>query len=130
MSVDLAKLKTELQKPAYSGKSHEEMAEMLKAQVPTVDRETLTGGMLVASIVRSEFAALSAADRQYVQTVAMATDIPLTGTLKTELGAVFPAGSQTRANLIALLKRTGTLAESLGLGGQPTTSDIANALRS
>lgn len=128
--MDLAKLKTELQKPAYIGKSHDEMAEMLKAQVSTVDRETLTGGMLVASIVRSEFNALSAADRQYVQTVAMADDIPLTGTLKTELGAVFPAGSQTRVNLIALLKRTGTLAEALGFGGQPTTSDIANALRS
>lgn len=112
----------------YVGKNDEEVADLLNKTQRPVDRETLDGGLLVASIVRSEYAALSATDKDYVRLVALASSIPLTATIKTELGQVFPAGSQTRANLVALLKRTGSRAEELGLGFV-TPSHVADARR-
>jgi len=54
--------------------------------------------------------------------------LPLTVTVKQELGAIFPAGSQTRTNLIALLKRDGSRADELGLG-HVTPSHVADARR-
>lgn len=127
--MDLAALKTEIQLPAYAGKSDVEITDMLSVVMPAkANREALSAGDLVASIVRSEYAALTAGDKQYVQLIAMAQTMPLTATLKTELGAVFPSGSTTRTNLLALLKRPGTRAEELGLG-VVTPSDVANARR-
>jgi hypothetical protein len=78
--------------------------------------------------VRAEFAALPAADKQYVQLVCQAQTMPLTAALKAELGSVFPAGSATRANLLALLKRPGSRAEELGLGFV-SPSNVADARR-
>lgn len=106
----------------------EAIAKSLNTADRNVDVSIIDGGMLVASVVRSEFASLSAADKQYVQLVAMASQIPLTSTVKTELGAVFGAGTATRANMLALMKKTGTRGEELGLGFV-TPSDVANARR-
>lgn len=92
------------------------------------NRETLTGGMLAASVVRSEFDALSAAVKTYVQTLIGAGEMPVTQQLRTELAAVFGAATTTRANLLALLKRTGTRAEELDLGSV-TPSDVADSRR-
>lgn len=131
--MDLQKLKTELDTDpiarGYSGMTDEAAAETFKLNDRQPNRTDLDGGLLVASVVRSEFAALSAGDKQYVQLVAMASSLPLTATLKTELGAIFPAGSTTRTNLVALMKRPGNRAEELDLGGVPTPSDVANARR-
>lgn len=131
MPINLAALKTELTTDplakGYASMTDEQAAESLAAVNRQANRETLDGGMLVASIVRSEFAAQSAADKQYVQLIAAAGQVPLTATVKAELGAVFPAGSATRANLTALMKRPGSRAEELELGGIPTTSDVARA---
>ena len=134
MSIDLAALKAELQNDpilrGYAGMSDEAAAKTFAVNDRQPNRDTLDAGLLIASIVRSEFAALTAADKQYVQLVASAPTMPLTVTLKTELGVIFGVGTTTRTNLLALLKRTGNRAEELGLGGIPTPSDIANAKRS
>lgn len=131
--MDLQKLKTELTSDplnrGYGAMSDEEAAKTFSVLDRTPNRTDLDGGLLVASIVRSEFAALSAGDKQYVQLVCAADSLPLTATLKSELGAIFPAGSATRTNLLALMKRPGNRAEELDLGGIPTTSDVANARR-
>lgn len=113
----------------YSGLTDEQIASSLNAPNRTADRDTLTGGMVMASIVRSEFAALAANDKQYIQLLASCGELPITAQLKTEFGAVFGAGTTTRANLVALLKRAGSRAEELGLG-YVTPSDVANAKRS
>jgi hypothetical protein len=131
--MDLAKLKTELDTDplarGYAALSDEAAAETFKINDRQPNRTDLDGGLLVASIVRSEFAALSAGDKQYVQLVCAASNLPLTATLKTELGAVFGPATTTRANLLALMKRPGNRAEELDLGGIPTASDVANARR-
>jgi len=133
MAIDFTALGNEIKlNPAglpYAGKKDDQIADILNTPNRQTNRESLDAGSLIASIVRSEFAALAAADKQYVQLIAMAQTMPLTATLKTELGAVFPANSATRTNLVALMKRPGTRAEELNLGGSPTASDVAEAKR-
>lgn len=133
--MDYAALKTEITtNPAgigYAGLDDEAIAAKLAVANRQVNREAIDGGLLASAIVRSEYAALSANDKDYVRLLcATATPIPLTASFKTELGAVFGAGTATRTNLVALTKRTGTRAEEINLGGQPTASDVANAKRS
>ncbi len=127
--MDLAALKTEITLPAYVGKSDVECADMLNAIGPLVNRESVDGGQLAGAIVRSEFVALTANDRAYVSMLIPAQNIPLTAGFKTEIGGVFGAGTATRANLVALLKRSGSRSEELNLGGPVTSSHVANARR-
>lgn len=110
----------------YSGMGDEAAADSLNAPDRQPNRETLDAGLLVASIVRSEYAALQAAEKDYLRLIAMAQSLPLTATVKAELAAIFGQGTTTRANLLALLKRTGSRAEELGLG-RVTPSDVAKA---
>lgn len=130
--MDLQVLKNELTAGhpgtgAYSA-NDATAADQLNARNRQPDRESLTGGMLAASIVRAELAALSNADQNYVRALLPCGDMPLTATLKTELGNIFGAATQTRANLLALLKRPGSRAEELGLG-TVSPSNVADARR-
>lgn len=130
--MDLVTLKAELTNDpltrGYSSMSDEQAANRLNVADRQPNRETLDAGSLVASIVRSEYAVLAANDKDYLRLIAMAQTMPLTATLKTELGGIFPVGSQTRANLVVLLKRTGSRADELGLGNV-TPSNVADARR-
>lgn len=132
--MDLIALKAELQNDplarGYSGMSDEAAANSFRTADRTPNREMLDGGMIVASLVQAEYVALTANQKDYLRIVCSASSMPVTATLKTELGSIFPANSATRANLLALLKRPGNRAEELNLGGIPTPSDIANARRS
>lgn len=129
--MDYAALKSEITvdpvQVGYAGKGDEEIARLLTTTPRPVPREQIDGGLLASALVRSEYAALSAADKDYVRLIcATATAIPLTTSFKAELGAVFGAATATRANLQNLTKRAGTRAEELGLAGV-TTSDVARA---
>jgi len=130
--MDLQALKNELTADplarGYSGMSDEEAAASLNANGRQVDRTSITGGEIAASLVRAELAALTAGEQNYVRALIGADSIPLTANFKTEVGAVFGAGTATRANIIALLKRSGSRADELGLG-HVTESDIADAKR-
>lgn len=110
----------------YAAMGDEAAADRINVADRQPNRETLESGLLVASIVRAEYTPLAAAEKDYLRLVAMAQQLPLTDTVKAELGAIFPAGSTTRANLVALLKRPGTRGEELGLG-HVTASDVAKA---
>lgn len=132
--MDLVKLKTELTTDplgrGYAGMTDDEAAATFRINDRQVNRDALDGGLLVSALVRSEYNALVANDKNYVQLIAgTATPIPLTPAFKAELGAIFPAGSATRTALLALVKRAGNRADELGLGGMPTASDVADAKR-
>lgn len=115
----------------YSSLSDEAAAATFSILDRSVNRDALDGGLLVSCIVRAEFSALTAGDKDYLHLIAAtATPIPLTAGFKAEVGAVFGAGTATRANLLAAVKRAGNRAEELNLGRVPTTSDIADAKRS
>lgn len=128
--MNLAQLKSELTTdPAGLGLAalgDDAAAVALTAETRQIFRETVSGGLIVSSVAKSDFATLSAADKAYLQLLAVCPDIPLTAQLKTDLSALFPAGSATRTNLVAATKRTGSRADELGLG-RVTASDVANA---
>lgn len=131
--MDLGQLKQEITTdPAslgYAGKDDEQIADLLNRPTRTAPRESVDGGTLAASIVFSEYAALTAPQRQYVDMVVTAGTLPWTANLKQQLGALFAAGTQTRQNLVALQTRTGaSRGEELGLG-RVTPSDVADAKR-
>jgi hypothetical protein len=131
--MNLTALKTELTDDplarGYAGMNDEQSAVSLNTADRQPNRESLTGGMFAASVVRTEVAALASADdKDYVWALMSAGDMPLTANLTSELKGIFGAGTATRANLIALLKRPGSRAEELGLGFV-TPSHVADARR-
>lgn len=130
--MDLVALKQELTNDplnrGYASMTDAQAADNLNLGDRQPNREELDSGTLVSSIVRSEWATLSAADKDYVRLIALAESVPITATLRSELSDVFPQGTTTRNNLRALLKRTGSRAEELGLG-RVTPSDVAAARR-
>lgn len=131
--MNLVALKAELVNDpltrGYAGMSDEAAAVSLNTPNRTPDRLSITGGMIAASMVRTELAALTAADQNYVRALLPCDQIPLTATIKTELSNIFGAGTTTRTNLLAMIKRTGSRAEELNLGEPVTPSHIADARR-
>jgi len=130
--MDLVALKTELTSdPAglgYAGKSHEDQAVLINKPQRTIDAETINGGVLVSCLDKTEFAALTAADKAYLNLFVTAGDVPVTANVRQALRALFPAGSETRNRINAATRRNGSRAEELGLG-RMTESDVADALR-
>lgn len=130
--MNLQTLKTELASDpldrGYDSMDDVSAAESLNTEDRQADRESLDTGLLVASLVDTEYVGLGAVAKDYLALLASAQSVPLTATVKTNLGRLFPAGSETRANLIALLKRPGSRADELGLG-RVTPSHVADARR-
>lgn len=133
MSINLQALKDELTNDplarGYAGMDDVQVADSLAVQDRQPNRETLTASMLMGALDEGEYNSLVARGKTYWGLLIQAQTVPLTDIVKTTLSALFPNPSTTRTNLLALLKRTGTRAEELGLGGQPTPSDVANARR-
>lgn len=130
--ADLQVIKTELQNDplgrGYSGMSDSDISESLNVPNRQPNREVLTAEMLVSAIVESEFFALPARGKAYLQLLVDAGSVQLNGTVRSQLGSAFPAGSTTRANLLASVKRPGSRGEELGFG-YVTPSNVANARR-
>lgn len=131
--MDLAALKAEITSdPAaigYAGKSHEEIAVLVNRPQRTIDAEALSSGVLVSCIDKTEFTALSSADKAYLNLFVTAGDVPMSQNVRQALRALFPVGSETRTKINQATRRTGSRAEELGFG-RVTESDVADALRS
>lgn len=132
--MDLVALKSEIQSdPATIGYAalkgdHVGIAQAMNRSQRTIDAETLSNGVLVSCIDKTEFATLSAADKQWLNLFVTAGSVPMTGAVRQALRSLFPAGSTTRGNINQATKRTGSRAEELGFG-RVTESDVADALR-
>lgn len=124
-------LRIELQKPAYTGKTNEEVADMLRTTLVTVttERDVVPAHEVWEAIVPAEWAALSAAEKQRVQTVISMGDVNLRGAnTRASLAAAFAAGTQTRANLLALqTQRVDRPVGEAVFGQLPTAQDVAAA---
>lgn len=98
-------------------------------QGATVNRTIVPAWEVVNAVVPAEYAALTATYRDYLTFVVSATEVQLGGGgVRDGLGAVFPAQSATRANLLALLTKQASRAEQLfGFGVTITPDDIAKA---
>lgn len=132
MGLDLQALKDELTIDplgrGYSGMNDVQAAESLNTPDREPERETITAGLLMGGLVEAEYDALPSRGKTYFDLVVSAGEVPLTDEVKTNLGSLFPAGSATRANVLAAMKRPGSRAEELGMG-RVTESDVADARR-
>lgn len=132
--MDLVALKTEITSdPASMGYAaangdHDAIAKLLNKPRRTIDAETINGGVLVSCLDKTEYTALAATDKAYLNLFVTAGDVPVTANVRQALRALFPAGSETRNRINAATRRAGSRAEELGLG-RVTESDIADALR-
>lgn len=94
-----------------------------------IDRDIVPAHEVYEAIVPSEWAALTADNKLLVQTMLGMGDINAKGTnTRLSFAAAFGAGTQTRANLVALQKRDGSRAEQL-FGTAVTIEDVAAAYK-
>lgn len=119
--MDLQKLKAELQDDplarGYSGMSDSAAAATFAVKGRFIDADTIDGGMIRGAIVWPEYDLLVATQKTKLNAMMAAGPGPFTPALKTELGSMFPAGSATRANFVAMLKKSAiSRGEELGLG--------------
>ena len=132
--MDLVALKTEITSdPAAIGYAaangdHDAIAKLLNKPQRTSDAETINGGVLVSCLDKTEFTALTAADKAYLNLFVTAGDVPVTANARQALRSLFPAGTETRNRINTATRRAGSRAEELGLG-RVTESDVADALR-
>lgn len=96
-----------------------------------IDRDLIESYEIINATVPTEWAALSAAEKQRYQTVTGAGQVDCrNANVRATFQAMFGAGTTTRANLTALLTRQGSRAEQLfGAGTYVSAEDIAKALR-
>lgn len=98
----------------------------------SIDRATITGNEFLDAVVQSDYNALAANSdgRPWVKALAAMITINIkSANIRTIVGAIFPAGSATRNNLIALQVRPGSRAEQL-FGGEISVGvdEVARAL--
>lgn len=143
MGITNAELKTELTTdpmtlgyaPYIASGNHLSIADLMNTvglSGETIKREAITQDEFLQAIVYTEYAAITAAQRDYLATISNADTVDITGTnVKDGLWAVFGSATTTRANFNTLQTRPASRAEKLGgKGYQVTTEEIAKALRS
>lgn len=142
MSIDYTQLATEIQTDPLglgyaahvAGGNDSAIADLLNLfRVGIfVDRNFITGNEFLDAVVQADYNALAANSdaRPWVKTLATMGQIDVkSANVRAIVAAIFPAGSETRANLIALQTRQGSRAEQLfGIGVSVSFLDVARAL--
>lgn len=119
--MEYAILRTELTTDplgrGYGGLSDQAAADALNVANRVVTRSSVLGSEIIAATVQTEYAALSADQKQIFCGMVDAGGVnPSDSNTRTIFGALFGAGTTTRANLLALQNRTVSRAVELGLG--------------
>jgi hypothetical protein len=139
MAISLATLATEINTDpktlGYTGKSDSQIADLLNtpgASAETIFKAYTDTPDVVACIVRAEWTALAAGDKQFLAEVILAAARVKTGdaNLRAAVAGVFANGTTSRANLIAAASKAASRAEALfGEGVTVSHQDVAQALR-
>lgn len=110
-------LAAELALPAYTGMTHQEAADALNARNIAVDVEGATGADIMEATPLAEYNALAAAQKEIWRAMIVMPTLHLEGAnTRAFLGNMFGAGTQARANLLALQSGLISRATQLGLG--------------
>jgi len=116
----------------YIGKEDYQIADLLNTiglGGGVINRGVIPSYEVINATVPTEWALLTAAEKQRYQTITGAGQIDSSNVnVRATFQAMFAAGTQTRANLVALLTRSCSRAEALGFGSV-NHLDIAKALR-
>lgn len=138
MPIIYADLRTELQTdpqtlgyaaPLAAG-NHSALADLLNQIRPTIaiQRDTAPAWEVFECIVHTEWAALSAQEKQRIQTILSMGTVSIKGpNTRSAFLASFGAGTATRTALAAMQNRQGSRAEQL-FGQSVTVADVAQAL--
>lgn len=130
-----AEINTDPKSLGYAGKSDYEIATILNtagASAETLFKSYTPVEDVVACIVRSEYDALAAAGKTYLNEVVLRGTRVKTGdaTLRSQIAALFGVGTATRTNLTNVASRSASRAEILfGENAAVTDQDVAAALR-
>lgn len=101
----------------------------IDAAVP-VDRDVVDSHEIIDATVPAEWGTLTASEKQRYQTITGAGKVNLRNpNIRAAFAAMFGAGTETRAALLAMVTRPGSRAEAGGFGAI-TPTDVAIALRS
>ena len=118
--MDYKVLAAELALPAYAKMTNAKAAAALNAASVNVARSSITGTELWECTVLAEYAALAQAARDAYQVLVSlgSIDVSEGSNSRMALAVLFGAGTQTRANLLALAGKSNTTsrAQQLGLG--------------
>ncbi len=121
--MDYIRLKSEITLDfaalGYAGKTDKQTADLLNSLTTgrSIQRLVIPAHEILEATVPSEWAALTAAEKQRYQTITGAGEVNLSGAnTRLTMGAMFGAGTTTRANLIALQTKVVSRQEELGLG--------------
>lgn len=118
----------------YEGRSDYEIATLLSTpglSAETIFRAYTDTAEVVAGIVRAEWTALSAGDKQFLADVILKAPRLKTGdaNLRTSVATIFGVGTTSRANLTAAASKSASRAEVLfGEGTSVSDTDVARAL--
>ena len=118
----LPALKTELTT------DHVAVARLVNKPGRSIDRDTLSAKALVGCLDKTEFTALPAPDKAWLNLFVTAGEVEMTQDVRVALRSLFPAGSKTRQGINRATTRDASRAEELGFG-RVTESDVADALR-
>jgi hypothetical protein len=130
-------LKAEVLLPAHEAArdegNHQAIANALNQPQAgiTVRRGPAPSHMVMSAIIGTEFASLAAGPRDYLMALVSAGLVDLSNdNVRSALGAAFPAGTTSRANLIALADKTpASRAEQMfGVGTVITVADVGTLL--
>jgi hypothetical protein len=137
VAIDYQALKTEIATDpktlGYAGKSDYDISVLMNT--PGLSAETIIRTWtpieeVIAAVVRADFDALAAAGKTYLDTIVMRGTRVKTGdaTLRSQLAALFPAGTPTRTNLTNLATKSATRGEVLfGENTNIGNADVAKA---
>lgn len=143
MTVTLAALRAELQTDqaalGYAGLLNGEitdwaaLAAVINQPRPgiVVQRGVVPGYMVMGAVRGTDFDALNAGGKEYLRALLAPGLVDLDAIeVRAALAVLFPGGSSTRTNLLALVDRPGSRAELLwGRGTVVTVDELARAWR-
>lgn len=139
MAINYTQLTTEINTDprslGYAGKQDGDIAVLLNTiggSAETIFKAYTATEEIIAGIIRSEYDALTAANKSYLIDVILKTARVKTGdaTIRSQVGAIFGAGTTTRTNLTNTASRSASRAEVLfGEDTTVTPADVARALR-
>jgi hypothetical protein len=117
--MDYAALKAELTADplgrGYASMGDQEIADSMNALTRTRNRASMSGSEVINSVVATEYAALTAANKQLLWDLVHLGQLNPFGVEATLMVSVFGAGSQTIAALAAKRVETVSRAQELGL---------------
>ena len=126
MSIEALRAELDSAPSLYGPMSHQEVADYLTALEGTLPVASVSSSDVYEAVSPPEYTNLNSNEKGILSDIFGLGEVQLGGNAQSVLMTIFPAGTQTRTNLIALTKITVTRAREKGLD-DPHAGDVAAA---